>query len=110
MPDPTQLSAGSYIMDYQNRWSDSPETALDEAERFIDQRQLLRTTTTLLCTTSLPSSACGKKITSDGRTRLTGLCRSIRTHGHALLARGLVHVYSGEPVKGISYIEPSYEA
>ena len=26
-------------------------------------------------------------------------------YGHAHLARGLVHVYSGEPVKGIPYIE-----
>jgi adenylate cyclase len=27
----------AYIMDYQNHWSDSPETALDQAERLIDE-------------------------------------------------------------------------
>ena len=27
----------AYIMDYQNRWSDSPETSLDQAERLIDE-------------------------------------------------------------------------
>ena len=27
----------AYIMDYQNRWSDSPETSLDQAQRLIDE-------------------------------------------------------------------------
>jgi hypothetical protein len=34
---PYAALAWAYIMDYQNRWSDSPETALDQAERLIDE-------------------------------------------------------------------------
>ena len=27
----------AYMMDYQNHWSDTSETSLDQAERFIDE-------------------------------------------------------------------------
>ena len=33
---PYAALAWAYIMDYQNRWSDSPEIALDQAQRLID--------------------------------------------------------------------------
>ena len=58
---------------------------------------------TLLCITSLPYLAYGRRIASDGPMRPTGPCHSVQTTARHL-ARGLVYIYSGEPVKGISYI------
>ena len=70
----------AYIMDYQNRWSDSPETSLDQAERLIDEA-IAKDDKDPFVITSLPYLACGRRITSDGPMRPTGHYHSIQTTG-----------------------------
>ena len=94
----------AYIMDYQNRWSDSPETALDEAERFIDEAIAKDDNDPFV---HYVASILGlwKKDHQRWAHEADRALSLNPNYGHALLARGLVHVYSGEPVKGLSYIE-----
>ena len=98
--------AMAYVLDHQNLWSDTPESSLDRAERFI-----------------------GEAIAKDGKdpyfhyvSALVGMFK--KDHGRwadasdkalslnpnyalALNTRGLVHAYTGEPIKAIPYIERS---
>jgi adenylate cyclase len=96
--------AWAYVFDYQNHWSDSTETALDEAERFVqqaiakgDQDPFVHYVAALVYL--------WKK--DYGRWALEAE-RAVSlnpNYGAAHLARGLVYVYTGEPTKGIPYIE-----
>lgn len=96
--------AMGYLLDYQNRWSDAPEASIDLAARFI-----------------------GEALARDDRepfahyvAALVGMFRkdyaqwageadralSINpNYALALNARGIVYVYTGEPVKAIPFIE-----
>ena len=85
-------------------------------ERYVPRRHWTRpsvlstsrspkTTKILSPITSPPCLACGRRITSDGPVRPTGPCRSIPTTRSRINARGLVHVYTGEPAKADPYIE-----
>ena len=101
---PYAALAWAYIMDYQNRWSDSPETSLDQAERLIDKAiakddndPFVHYVAALLCLWKKDYERWAHE--ADKALSLNP------NYGHAHLVRGLVHVYAGEPVKGISYIE-----
>ena len=101
---PYAALAWAYIMDYQNRWSDSPETALDQAERFIneaiakdDRDPFVHYVAALL------------GLWTKNYERWAGEADKALAlnpnYGLAHLARGLVHIYTGEPDKGIPFIE-----
>ena len=101
---PYAALAWAYIMDYQNRWSDSPETSLDQADRLVteaiakdDKDPFVHYVAALLGLWQKDYERWGRE--ADRALSLNP------NYGHAHLARGLVHVYSGEPDKGIPYIE-----
>jgi adenylate cyclase len=94
----------AYIMDYQNRWSNSPETSLDEAERLIDEA-IARDDNDPFVHYVAALLGLWKKDYERWAHEADRALSLNPNYGHAHLARGLVHVYSGEPVKGIPYIE-----
>ena len=94
----------AYIMDFQNLWSDTPETSMDQAERLIgeaiardDKDPFVHYVAALH---SLWKKDYGRW--ADEADRALALNPN---YGNAHLARGLVYVYTGEPAKGIPYIE-----
>ena len=94
----------AYIMDYQNRWSDSPETSLDQAERLIDEAIAKDNKDPFVHYVAALLGLWKKDYERWAHEADRALSLN-PNYGHAHLARGLVHVYSGEPVKGIPYIE-----
>ena len=94
----------AYIMDYQNRWSDSPETSLDQAERLIDAAIAKDDNDPFVHYVAALLGLWKKDYERWAHEADRALSLN-PNYGHAHLARGLVHVYSGEPVKGIAYIE-----
>ena len=94
----------AYIMDYQNHWSDSPETALDQAERLIDEAIAKDDNDPFVHYVAALLGLWKKDYERWAHEADRALSLS-PNYGHAHLARGLVYVYSGEPGKGISYIE-----
>jgi len=94
----------AYIMDYQNRWSDSPETSLDQAERLIDEAIAKDDKDPFVHYVAALLGLWKKDYERWAHEADRALSLN-PNYGHAHLARGLVHVYSGEPVKGIPYIE-----
>ena len=94
----------AYIMDFQNLWSDTPQTSMDQAERLIgeaiardDKDPFVHYVAALY---SLWKKDYGRW--ADEADRALSLNPN---YGIAHLARGLVYVYTGEPAKGIPYIE-----
>ena len=94
----------AYIMDFQNLWSDTPQTSMDQAERLIgeaiardDKDPFVHYVAALH---SLWKKDYGRW--ADEADRALALNPN---YGNAHLARGLVYVYTGEPAKGIPYIE-----
>jgi adenylate cyclase len=94
----------AYIMDYQNRWSDSPETSLEQAERLIDEAIAKDDNDPFVHYVAALLGLWKKDYERWAHEADRALSLN-PNYGHAHLARGLVHVYSGEPVKGIAYIE-----
>ena len=94
----------SYIMDFQNRWSDSPETSLDEAKRLVGEAIARDDKDPFV---HLVAALAGLWTKDYERwAQEADLALSLNpNYGHAHLVRGLVHVYTGEPVEGIPYIE-----
>ena len=101
---PYAALAWAYIMDYQNRWSDSPEIALDQAERLIDKAIEKDKNDPFVHYVASLLGLWKKDYERWAQEADTALSLN-PNYGHARLARGLVYVYSGEPLKGISYIE-----
>ncbi len=100
---PYAALAWAYIMDYQNCWSDTPETSMDQAERLIgeaiakgDKDPFVHMVASLH---SLWKKDYGRW--ADEADRALALNPN---YGSAHLSRGLVYVYTGEPAKGIPYI------
>ena len=101
---PYAALAWAYIMDYQNRWSDSPEIALDQAQRLIDAAIEKDKSDPFVHYVASLLGLWKKDYGQWAHEADTALSLN-PNYGHAHLARGLVYVYSGEPLKGISYIE-----
>ena len=101
---PYAALAWAYIMDYQNRWSDSPEIALDQAQRLIDGAIDKDKNDPFVHYVASLLGLWKKDYERWAHEADTALSLN-PNYGHAHLARGLVYVYSGEPLKGISYIE-----
>jgi adenylate cyclase len=94
----------AYIMDYQNRWSDSPETSLDQAQRLVDEA-IAKDHNDPFVHYVAALVGLWKKDYERWANEADRALSLNPNYGHAHLARGLVHVYTGEPVKGIPYIE-----
>jgi adenylate cyclase len=94
----------AYIMDYQNRWSDSPEASLDQAQRLIDEAIAKDDNDPFVHYVAALLGLWKKDYERWAHEADRALSLN-PNYGLALLARGLVHVYSREPVKGIPYIE-----
>ena len=106
-PNYAGLYAGlgmAYMLDYQNHWSGTPETSLDRAERFInesigkdDKDPFAHYVAALIYM--------WKK---DYRrwTQEADIALSLSpNYAPALIARGNVYLYSGEPAKALPYYE-----
>ena len=94
----------AYVMDYQNRWSDRPETSLDEAQRLVDEA-IVRDDNDPFVHYVASLVGLWKKDYERWAHEADRALSLNPNYGHAQLTRGLVHVYSGEPVKGIPFIE-----
>ena len=94
----------AYNLDHQNRWSDAPETSLDQAERFVN-------------------TAIAKDDTDPFAHYVASICAMFQknyqrwaqeadqalslnpNYAPALSIRGTVHIYTGEPAKAVPFIE-----
>ncbi|MDJ0955924.1 MAG: adenylate/guanylate cyclase domain-containing protein [Arenicellales bacterium] len=94
----------AYMLDHQNHWSDSPETSLDEAERFVEEA--------IARDDKDPYAHCIAALVAVFRkdyerwTQEADKALSLNpNYALAINARGMVHIYTGEPTKAIPYIE-----
>jgi adenylate cyclase len=107
--DPNYASAYAglgmgYSFDYQNHWSDAPEKSLDQAQRLVDEAiakddkdAFARFVAAVVATWKKDYERWARE--SDKALALNP------NYALALLTRGNVHIYTGEPTKAIPYIE-----
>ena len=94
----------AYMLDYQNRWSDAPETSLDQAERFVSEAIAKDDKDPF----SHYVAAVVAMLKKDYERWAHEADRALSlnpNYAPALNCRGMVHAYSGEPAKAIPYIE-----
>jgi adenylate cyclase len=101
---PYAALAWAYIMDYQNRWSDTPDKSMDQAERLLDEA-IARDDNDPFVHYVAALYGLWKKDYQRWAHEADRALSLNPNYGHAHLARGLVHIYTGEPAKGIPYIE-----
>ena len=94
----------AYVLDHQNRWSEAPETSIDQAERFVgeaiekdDKDPFVYYVAALV--------AMFKKDYGGWADAVDRALLLNPNYALALNVRGNVHVYTGEPAKAIPYIE-----
>lgn len=93
-----------YSMDHQNRWSDEPELALGEAARLADTA-IAKDDRNPLAHHVAAMAAMNRKDYrrwSDETDRALALNPSCAL---ATVGRGVLYIYTGEPRKGIPYVE-----
>ncbi len=96
--------AMAHVLDYQNRWSDAPETSLGQAERFIGQA-LAKDDSDPFAHYVAALVAMSKK-DYEGWANAVDRALSLNpNYALALNARGVLHIYAGEPADAIPYIE-----
>jgi adenylate cyclase len=94
----------AYVLDHQNHWSDTPETALDQAERFVGEA-IARDDSDPYAHYVAALVAMFRKDYerwADEGDRALSLNPN---YSLALNARGIVYIYTGEPAKAVPYIE-----
>ncbi|TGQ30606.1 adenylate/guanylate cyclase domain-containing protein [Mesorhizobium sp. M00.F.Ca.ET.216.01.1.1] len=94
----------AYVLDHQNRWSETPETSLDQAERFSswaiardDQDPYAHLVASLVAMFRMDYQRW-----ADEADRALSLNPNFAP---ALNARGVVHIYTGQPEMAVPYIE-----
>ena len=93
-----------YMLDHQNLWSDAPETSLGQAERFIGQA-LAKDDSDPFAHYVAALVAMSKK-DYEGWANAVDRALSLNpNYALALNARGVLHIYAGEPAHAIPYIE-----
>lgn len=106
-PDYADPYAGlclAYTLDHQNRWSDTPETSLDEAGRFVG-KAIARDDSDPF---SHYAAALVAMFSKDYERWAEEAERALSLNPNFALAlncRGIMHIYTGEPAKAIPYIE-----
>ena len=94
----------AYLLDYQNHWSDAPETSLDQAERFIGEA-IARDDKDPFAHYVAAVAAMWKKDYERWAREADRALSLSPNYALALNVRGAVHIYTGEPAKAIPYIE-----
>ena len=96
--------AMAYVLDHQNRWSDAPETSLDQGEYFIGEAIARDDKDPYSYYVSALVGMFKKDYErwADAGDKALSLNPN---YALALNTRGLVHAYTGEPTKAIPYIE-----
>ncbi|TIS60041.1 adenylate/guanylate cyclase domain-containing protein [Mesorhizobium sp.] len=94
----------AYVLDHQNRWSETPESSLDQAERFSswaiardDQDPYAHLVASLVAMFRMDYQRW-----ADEADRALSLNPNFAP---ALNARGVVHIYTGQPEMAVPYIE-----
>ena len=96
--------AMAYILDFQNRWSDTPDTSLDQAARLVGE-SIAKDDKDPLAHFVAATAALWKKDHERWAHEADRALSLNPNYALAVNSRGLVHVYTGEPAKAIPYIE-----
>ena len=102
--EPNAGLAMSYVLDHQNRWSDAPETSIDQADKIINEAIVMDDKDPY----AFYVAALVGMFTKDYERWADAGERALALNPNYALAlntRGLVHVYTGEPAKAIPYVE-----
>jgi adenylate cyclase len=94
----------AYVLDYQNRWSDTPDTSLDMAERLVMEAIARDDRDPFSHFVAALVAFCQK----DYERWASEADRSLSlnpNYAPALNLRGILPIYTGEPAKAIPYIE-----
>jgi len=107
--DPNYASAYAglgmgYAFDYQNHWSDAPEKSLDQAQRLVDEA-IAKDDKDAFAHYVAAVVATWKKDYERWTLESDKALAFNPNYALALLTRGNVHIYTGEPTKAIPYIE-----
>ncbi len=107
--DPNYASAYAglgmgYALDYQNHWSDAPEKSLDQAQRLVDEAIAKDDKDAFAHYVAAVVATWKKDYERWARESDKALALN-PNYALALLTRGNVHIYTGEPTKAIPYIE-----
>jgi adenylate cyclase len=94
----------AYTLDYQNHWSDAPATSLDKADRFVDEA-LAKDEKDPFAHFVATVVAFWKKDYERWAYEGDRALALNPNYAQALSARGILHIYTGEPAKAIPYIE-----
>ena len=93
-----------YSFDYQNHWSDAPEKSLDQAQRLVDEA-IAKDDKDAFARFVAAVVATWKKDYERWAHESDKALALNPNYALALLTRGNVHIYTGEPTKAIPYIE-----
>ncbi len=93
-----------YVLDYQNHWSDAPETSLDQAERFIGEA-IAKDEKDPFAHYVAAVVAMWRKDYERWAYEADRALSLNPNFALALNTRGIFHIYAGEPAKAIPYIE-----
>ncbi len=96
--------AMAYTLDYQNHWSDAPETSLDQAERFISEA-IAKDDKDPFAHYVAAVAAIWRKDYERWADEADLALSLSPNYAPALNARGIMHIYTGAPAKAIPYIE-----
>jgi putative tryptophan/tyrosine transport system substrate-binding protein len=91
-------------LDHQNHWSDAPATSLDKADRFADEA-LAKDEKDPFAHFVAAVVAFWKKDYERWAYEGDRALALNPNYALALLTRGILHIYTGEPAKAIPYIE-----
>jgi adenylate cyclase len=94
----------AYMLDHQNHWSDAPEKSLDEAQGFIDG-SIARDDKDPYAFYVAALIAFWKRDLGRSREEADNALSLNPNHPQALVARGNIDLYSGEPARAIPYYE-----
>jgi adenylate cyclase len=94
----------AYLLDYQNRWSDTPDTSLDKAARFAGEA-IARDDQDPYAHYCAALVAMFKKEPERWALEIDRALTLNPNYAPAVNGRGIVHIYAGEPAKAIPYIE-----
>ncbi len=93
-----------YALDYQNHWSDAPEKSLDQAQRLVDEA-IAKDDKDAFARFVAAVVATWKKDYERWAREADKALALNPNYALALLTRGNVHIYTGEPAKAMPYIE-----
>ena len=94
----------AYMLDHQNRWSDTPETSLDRADGFVGEA-IAKDDKDPFAHYVAALVAMWKKDYERWAHEADRALSLNPNYALALNARGVLHIYTGEPAKAIPYIE-----